>query len=79
MKFFSFVKRTSEKVFDIKYGPAIGLSVSPDGRYVLFTQDYPFFEDLNARGKLPLTDISGGQPNIDHTRPWAGLLVPAIT
>ena len=46
LKFFSFAKGTEEKVFDTKYGPRIGLSVSPDGRYVLFTQDYPFVEDL---------------------------------
>lgn len=46
LMFFNFAKGTAEKVFDLKYGPAIGLSVSPDSRYVLFTQDYPFFEDL---------------------------------
>jgi Tol biopolymer transport system component/serine/threonine protein kinase len=46
LKFFSFAKGTKEKVFDTKYEPAIGLSVSPDGRYVLFTQGYPFVEDL---------------------------------
>ena len=38
LKFFSFVKGTAEKVFDIKYWPAEGLSVSPDRRYVLFSQ-----------------------------------------
>ena len=38
LKFFSFAKGTAEKVFDIKYSPEMGLSVSPDGRYVLFSQ-----------------------------------------
>ena len=46
MKFFSFAKGTAEKVFDIKYLPFIGLSVSPDGRYVLFSQGDPFVCDL---------------------------------
>lgn len=46
LTFFSFANGTKEKVFDTKYGPVIGLSISPDGRYVLFTQDYPFFLDL---------------------------------
>ena len=46
LKFFSFAKSTTEKVFDIKYWPATGLSVSPDGRYVLFSQSDPFVQDL---------------------------------
>jgi Tol biopolymer transport system component len=46
LKFFSFAKGTAEKVFDIKYLPQIGLSVSPDGRYVLFSQVDPFVCDL---------------------------------
>ena len=46
LKFFSFAKGTAEKVFDIKYWPVIGLSVSPDGRYVLFSQRDPFGLDL---------------------------------
>ena len=46
LKFFSFAKGTAEKVFDIKDFPEIGLSVSPDGRYVLFTQYDPFVCDL---------------------------------
>jgi Tol biopolymer transport system component len=46
LKFFSFAKGTAEKVFDIKYSPDIGLSVSPDGRYVLFSQEEPFDCDL---------------------------------
>jgi Tol biopolymer transport system component len=46
LKFFSFAKGTAEKVFDIKYGLDMGLSVSPDGRYVLFSQADPFECDL---------------------------------
>ena len=46
LKFYSFTKGTAEKVFDIKYWPVIGLSVSPDGRYVLFSQRDPFGLDL---------------------------------
>jgi Tol biopolymer transport system component len=46
LKFFNFAKGTAEKVFDIKYWPQIGLSVSPDGRYVLFSQFDPFAHDL---------------------------------
>ena len=46
LKFFSFAKGTVEKVFDIKYWPQLGLSVSPDGRYILFTQMDPFVQDL---------------------------------
>jgi Tol biopolymer transport system component len=57
LKFFSFAKGTAEKVFDIKYSPEktswsagdqwqFGLSVSPDGRYVLFSQTDPFVCDL---------------------------------
>jgi hypothetical protein len=46
LKFFSFAKGTAEKVFDIKYWPQIGLSVAPDGRYVLFSQMDPFVQDL---------------------------------
>ena len=38
LKFFSFAKGIAEKVFDI--------SVSPDGRYVLFSQWDPFVSDL---------------------------------
>jgi len=47
LKFFSFAKGTAEKVFDMKYGLDYGLSVSPDGRYVLFSQGGdPFDYDL---------------------------------
>lgn len=46
LKFFSFAKGTAEKVFDIKDYPENGLSVSPDGRYVLFSQWDPFVRDL---------------------------------
>ena len=46
LKFFSFAKRTAENVFDIKSSPEIGLTVSPDGRYVLFSQNEPFVDDL---------------------------------
>jgi len=46
LKFFSFAKGIAEKVFDIKYRPMIGLSVSPDGRHVLFSQIDPFVCDL---------------------------------
>ncbi|HEX6716124.1 MAG TPA: hypothetical protein VF088_03395, partial [Pyrinomonadaceae bacterium] len=46
LKFFSFAKGTAEKVFDIKYLPQAGLSLSPDGRYVLFSQVDPFSVDL---------------------------------
>jgi dipeptidyl aminopeptidase/acylaminoacyl peptidase len=46
LKFFSFAKGTAEKVFDLKYLPAWGLSVSPDGRYVLTSQVDPFVRDL---------------------------------
>jgi len=46
LKFFSFAKGTAEKIFDIKYLPENGLSVSPDGRYVLFSQTDPFLCDL---------------------------------
>jgi hypothetical protein len=46
LKFFSLDKVTAEKVFDIKYLPQVGLSLSPDGRYVLFSQVDPFGVDL---------------------------------
>jgi hypothetical protein len=46
LKFFSFAKGTAEKVFDWKYVLAWGLSVSPDGRYVLVPQVDPFVQDL---------------------------------
>lgn len=46
LKFFSFAKGTAEKIFDIKYWPQDGLNVSPDGRYVLFSQNDPFVQDL---------------------------------
>jgi hypothetical protein len=46
LKFFSFANGTSEKVADIKLNPQVGLSVSPDGRYVLFSQIDPFVCDL---------------------------------
>jgi eukaryotic-like serine/threonine-protein kinase len=46
LKFFSFAKGTTEKVADIKLNPQVGLSVSPDGRYVLFSQLDPFVCDL---------------------------------
>jgi hypothetical protein len=46
LMFFSFAKGASEKVFDLKYFPNLGLSVSPDGRYVLFSQLSAPFQDL---------------------------------
>jgi hypothetical protein len=46
LKFFSFAKGAAEKVLDIKYWPQAGLSISPDGRYVLFSQMDPFVQDL---------------------------------
>jgi serine/threonine protein kinase len=46
LKFFSFAKGTTEKVADVKLNPLNGLSVSPDGRYVLFSQIDPFVSDL---------------------------------
>lgn len=46
LKSFSFAKGTAEKVFDIKYLPQVGLSLSPDGRYVLLSQVDPFGGDL---------------------------------
>ena len=46
LKFFSFAKGTTQKVADVKLNPLNGLSVSPDGRYVLFSQLDPFVSDL---------------------------------
>jgi Tol biopolymer transport system component len=46
LKFFSFAKGTTEKVADVKLNPLNALSVSPDGRYVLFSQIDPFVSDL---------------------------------
>ncbi len=46
LKFFSFAKGTTEKVADVKLNPLNALSVSPDGRYVLFSQVDPFVSDL---------------------------------
>jgi hypothetical protein len=46
LKFFSFAKGTAEKVFDVKYSPENGLSVSPDGSHVLFSQSDPWVLDL---------------------------------
>jgi len=46
LKFFSFAKGTAGKIFGIKDLPDMGLSVSPDGRYVLFSQFEPFVCDL---------------------------------
>jgi Tol biopolymer transport system component len=46
LKFFSFAKGTTEKVADIKLDPQVGLSVSPDGRYVLAALINPFVCDL---------------------------------
>jgi Tol biopolymer transport system component len=46
LKFFSFAKGTTEKVADIKLQAWTGLSVSPDGRYVLATLIDPFVCDL---------------------------------
>jgi hypothetical protein len=45
LKFFSFAKGAAEKVFDVDISD-MGLSVSPDGRYVLFLQVDPFVCDL---------------------------------
>jgi len=46
LKFLSFAKGTSEKVADIKLQMGTGLSVSPDGRYVLAALMDPFVCDL---------------------------------
>jgi len=47
LKWFSFAKGTSEKVFDITWAQGIpGLTVSPDGRYVLFSRGEGYFSDL---------------------------------
>jgi len=46
LKFFSFAKGTTERVADVKLNPLNSLSVSPDGRYVLFSQVDPFVSDL---------------------------------
>jgi hypothetical protein len=46
LKFFSFASGTVEKVGDVKLNPQVGLSVSPDSRYVLFSQIDPFVCDL---------------------------------
>jgi Tol biopolymer transport system component/DNA-binding winged helix-turn-helix (wHTH) protein len=46
LMFFSFAKGASEKVFDLKYSPNLGLSISPDGRYVLFSQIIAPVQDL---------------------------------
>lgn len=47
LKWFSFAKGTSEKVFDITWTQGIpGLSVSPDGRHVLFSRGEGYFCDL---------------------------------
>ena len=44
--FFSFAKGTTERVADIKLQAGTGLSVSPDGRYVLAALWDPFVSDL---------------------------------
>ena len=46
LKFFSFANGTAEKVADVKLNPQVGLSLSPDGRYILFSQIDPFVCDL---------------------------------
>ena len=46
LKFFSFAKGTTKKVSDVKLQPSNGLSISPDGRYVVFSQWDPFVCDL---------------------------------
>jgi len=46
LKFFSFAKGTTKKVSDVKLQPSNGLSVSPDGRYVLAALIDPFVCDL---------------------------------
>ena len=46
LKFFSFAKGTTEKAADIKLQMGTGLSVSPDGRYVLAALWDPFVCDL---------------------------------
>jgi len=46
LKFFSFANGTAEKVADVKLNPQVGLSLSPDGRYILFSQIDPFMCDL---------------------------------
>jgi Tol biopolymer transport system component len=46
LKFFSFAKGTAEKAADIKLQMGTGLSVSPDGRYVLASLWDPFVCDL---------------------------------
>ena len=46
LEVFQLAKGTTEKVADVKLNPLSGLSVSPDGRYVLFSQIDPFVSDL---------------------------------
>ena len=46
LKFFSFAKGTTKKVSDVKLQPSYGLSISPDGRYVLAALIDPFVCDL---------------------------------
>jgi Tol biopolymer transport system component/serine/threonine protein kinase len=46
LKFFSFANGTTKKVSDVKLQPSNGLSVSPDGRYVLAALIDPFVCDL---------------------------------
>jgi Tol biopolymer transport system component len=46
LNFFSFAKGTSEKIIDIKLRPMGGISVSPDGRYILADLIDPSVSDL---------------------------------
>jgi Tol biopolymer transport system component/serine/threonine protein kinase len=46
LKFFSFAKGTTKKVSYVKLQPSNGLSISPDGRYVLAALIDPFVCDL---------------------------------
>ena len=46
LKYFSFAKGTTKKVSDVKLQPSNGLSISPDGRYVLLALVDPFVCDL---------------------------------
>ncbi|HZI87527.1 MAG TPA: protein kinase [Pyrinomonadaceae bacterium] len=46
LNFFSLTNGTTKKVADVELNPQVGLSLSPDGRYVLFAQIDPFVSDL---------------------------------
>ena len=46
LKFFSFAKARAERILDIKHPPTDGVSISPDGRSILFSQYDLFVQDL---------------------------------